>query len=197
VIARRLVAGAAIAMLMGGLTGCGSAILMRLDAIALDGPPAGVFPPGSSRQDVEAKLGAPASSLALPDGSRLDTYTYITRNPEWRKGKWALAFGTVITAGFAEAAFVPMAGYEAVKHRREETIVYGADDRVLSYGVPPRYGPPDEGIGAPSFREIRDRCRAEHTDAASRGAAPSTAPAHIVHDYQTCVARRIAIWGVE
>jgi hypothetical protein len=166
VIARWLVFAAMIVTLTFILTGCGSASLRRLDAIALDSEAASVFPPGSMRRDVEAKIGTPETSRFLPDGSRLDTYTYTIRNPKWRRTHTA-------------------------------TIVYGADDRVVTYGVPPRYGTGDDGVRAPSFTEIRGRCRAEHADSASQGAAQSAAPTHMGYGYEACVVRRITIWGVE
>lgn len=156
-IARWLVFAATIVTLTFTLTGCGSARLMRLDAMA-----ASMFPPGSMRRDVEAKIGTPETSRSLPDGSRLDTYTYSIQ----RKTHTA-------------------------------TIVYGADDRVVTHGVPPRYGTGDDGVRAPSFTEIRERCRAEHADSASQGAAQSATPTHMGYGYEACVVRRIVIWGVE
>ena len=160
--------------------GCGAAILAYHDAVGLDGPASSVFALGSTRQDVEAKLGKPETSRALPDGSRVDTYTYTVRDPRWRKMKWGFAMGTVVTVGFVEPAFAPMAVYEVSKNRHTATFTYGPDDRLLDHGPPPRYGPPDDGLEPLSFAEIRERCRAESPDA-----------------YHECVVRRIAVWAIE
>lgn len=175
---KRLSSLAATIGLACAAAGCGTAILARYDNRGLDGP--AVFALGSTRQEVEAKVGKPETSRTLPDGSRVDTYTYTIRKPEWRSMGWQWAVGTVITIGFTEAVWVPWAVYEVWKSRHTATFTYGLDDRVLDHGLPPGYGPPDDKLEPLSFIEIRERCRAETPDA-----------------YSECVVRRIAIWGIE
>ena len=173
-------------LLMGAIglvfatAGCGAAILAYQDAVGFDRPASSVFALGSTRQEVEARIGKPESSRALPDGSQLDSYAYTIRNPEWRKMKWMFAVGTVITIGFVEAVWVPWAAYEVWRARHTATFTYGPDDRVLDHGPPPRYGPPDDRLEPLSFAEVRERCRSENPDA-----------------YHECVVRRIAIWAIE
>ena len=176
--------------------GCGAAILARYDALALDDPAEHTFPLGSSRQEVEARLGKPDTSRLLPDGSQADTYTYTIRNPEWHRMKWMAALGTVITVGFFEPFSVPFASYEVLTHQRTATFRYSPDDALLDHGLPPAYGPPDEGLSSLSFETIRKRCR---SDTAEGPAAPagSAAPPHGTYGYQACVVRRLAIWGIE
>ena len=184
---------AALTIVACSLAGCGAAIVAHLDAVALDDSPEHLFPTGTPRSDVEPTLGAPEASRTLPDGSRLDTYMYVVRDPEWRKLKWTMAVGSVITVGFAEAVFVPVGAYSALSHRRTAIMLYGDDDRVLGHGPPPAYGPPDDALAALGFDAIRQRCRAEQSaDAPGRAGPEATASA-----YEVCVAYRLAIWGVE
>ena len=70
-------------MLAPTLSGCGALILAHQDSVGLDGPASANVRLGSPRETVEATLGKPATSRALPDGSRVDTYAYTQRNPEW------------------------------------------------------------------------------------------------------------------
>ena len=76
---RVMVAG----MLTSTLSGCGALILAHHDSVGLDGPASANVRLGSPRETAEATLGKPATSRALPDGSRVDTYAYTQRNPEW------------------------------------------------------------------------------------------------------------------
>jgi hypothetical protein len=176
--------------------GCGAAILAHYDAVALDESAEHTFPLGSSRQEVEARLGKPETSRLLPDGSQAATYNYTIRNPEWRQMKWLAALGTVITVGFFEPFSLPFASYEVLKHQRTATLRYGPDDALLDHGLPPAYGPPDDGLSSLSFETIRELCR---SDTAEGPAAPagSAAPPHGTYSYQACVVRRLAIWGIE
>ena len=196
-MSRRLVLMAAAILLPFAGTGCGAAILAYQDRIALDYLPS--YAPGSSREEVEARLGKAETARALPDGSRVSTYTYTIRNPEWRNMKWQWALGTVITAGFAEGAWVPWAAYEVVKHRRAATFTYDANDRLVSHGPPPAYGPPDDAVGSLSLNGIRERCRSETSgDLRDRPGGvtggPPTAPRDL---YDECLVGRLAIWGIE
>jgi hypothetical protein len=134
-VTRALSALASAIGLSLGCTGCGTAILARYDAIALALPAESAFHPGSRRDAIEAKLGKPDASRALPDGSRADTYTYTLRNPQWAAMKWAMAVGTVISVGFTEPIWVPWASYDVVKHRRTVTFRYDADDVLSLLGV--------------------------------------------------------------
>ena len=189
-------------LLAGGIgtllttTGCGAAILARYDAVAIDAPAEGIFPAGSSRQEIEARLGKPDASKPLPDGSRADTYTYTLRNPEWRKEKWWLAAATLVTIGWIEPFSVPWAAYDVAKHRRAATFRYAPDDTLLDQGLPPAYGPPDDGPPPLSFETIRETCRSDRADAL---AAPvgGVSPPNRTYSYQVCVVRRLAIWGIE
>ena len=193
---RRLAALAAATALSLACAGCGPAILARYDAIALDSPPERAFPPGSPRGAIETKLGKPHASRRLPDGSRADSYTYTLRNPEWAKLKWAMAVGTVITVGFTEPIWVPWASYEVVRHRRTVTLRYDADDVLLDHAPFASYGPPDDGLPPLSFDAIRERCRSEEPPAGADSAAVAARPDR-AYGYVACVARRLAIWGIE
>jgi len=191
VIVPRLVAVVALLAAAFATGGCGAAMLARLDARAVDSPAEATFAPGAMRDVVERRLGPPTATVPLPDGSRLDRYAYTLRNPEWRPLKWLFAVGTVITVGFAEAAWVPYAALEWKRSARTATFAYDGDGQVVSLGPPPSYGPSDESVGRLSLDEIRERCRAEHRG----GVAPVAA--RLPYEYDACVVRRLAIWGVE
>jgi len=178
-------------------SGCGSLMLARLDAIAVDQSREAVFRSASTRDEVEAEVGKADTSRPLPDGSRLDTYTYTLRNPEWRQMKWVWALGTVITVGVTEAGWVPWAGIEALTHRRTAIVMYDIDGRVLSHGAPPAYGPPDEAVEILSLNDIRERCRSEHARESRDGSADGTPQMRLPYTYDRCVVRRLAIWGIE
>jgi hypothetical protein len=173
------------------VNGCGAAMLARLDATSLAGPAEAVFAPGAARELVEQGLGQPTTTRALPDGSRLATYSYHLRNPEWRVLKWMFAAGTVITVGFTEPIWVPWATYQWKRSMATATFAYGADDRVVSVRPPPAYGAADESLGTLALDDVRARCREEHPPAAVpiTGRGPS--------GYDACLARRLAIWGIE
>ena len=192
---RRLAVLAGVIGLALACTGCASGILAHYDTAALGRPPEGSFPPGSPRREIEAKLGKPDASRALPDGSRADTYTYTLRNPEWAKRKWGMAVGTLITVGFTEPIWVPWVSYDVLKHRRTATLRYDPDDVLLDHAPLPGYGPPDDGLPPLSFDEIRERCRSEEPAAAAPAARGS--PPERVLGYNACIVRRLAIWGVE
>src|SRR5215467_6098860 len=100
------------AVLASTSSGRGALILAHQDSVGLDGPVSTNVTLGSPRETVEAPLGKPATSRLLPDGSRVDTYVYTERNPEWRKQKLTFALVSLMTVGFAEPILVPWAGYE-------------------------------------------------------------------------------------
>jgi len=187
----RLPCLAALLLATVAVNGCGAAMLARLDATSLEGPAELVFEPGATRQGVEQRLGPPTATQALPDGSRLATYTYHLRNPEWRALKWMFAAGTVITVGFTEPFWVPWATYQWKRSMATATFAYGADDRLVSVRPPPAYGSADESLGTPVLDDIRARCREEHP--------PATPPVtgRATSGYELCLARRLAIWGIE
>jgi len=184
-------------LLASTLSGCGAMILAHQDLVGLDGPASANVALGSSRETVEETLGKPETSRLLPDGSRVDTYAYTQRNPEWQKQKFTFALMSLMTVGFAEPLLVPWAGYEAFKYRRTATLMFGPDGRVLAYSPPPPYGPPDDSVEPLSFDEIRRRCRlkygAQRTDASS----DRVLPAPRTYPYSECLVRRLAIWGIE
>ena len=210
VMSRRLVLmAAAIGLLFTG-TGCSSMILAHQYSVGLDGSASSYFPLGASRQEVETKLGNPVTSRALPDGTRMDSYVYTIRDPNWRgdcfpgPGTRSLsacsaAIGSVITLGWTEPIFVPWALYEARKNRRTATFTYDANDRLLDHGPPPSYGSPDDAIEPLSHNGIKESCRSEHPAQrqdvrAGASGQPLQFPGYA---YDECVVRRLAIWGIE
>ncbi len=197
VIGRRLIQVAALVASPLIISGCGAVMLARLDAIAVDQSSEAVYRSASTRDEVEAKRGKADTSRPLPDGSRLDRYTYTIRNPEWRMMKWHWALGTVITAGFTEAGWVPWAGIEALRHRRSAIVMYDTDGRVVGHGTPPTYGAPDESVGVRSLNDIRERCRAEHVREPLDGSSDRTPQVRLPYTYDQCVVRRVTIWGIE
>ena len=184
-------------ILASTLSGCGALILAHQDSVGLDGPASANVTLGSPRGTVEATLGKPATSRPLPDGSRVDTYAYAQRNPEWQKQKLAFALVSAMTVGFAEPILIPWAGYEALKYRRTVTLTFGTDDRLLAYDPPPPYGPPDDSVERLSLDEIRRRCRHEH--GAEQTGVSSDAPLLVPRSYaySECLVPRLAIWGIE
>jgi len=185
------------AVLASTSSGRGALILALQDSVGLDGPVSTNVTLGSPRETVEAPLGKPATSRLLPDGSRVDTYVYTERNPEWRKQKLTFALVSLMTVGFAEPILVPWAGYEALKYRRTVTLTFGANERLLAYGPPPPYGPPDDSVEPLSFDEIRGRCRREHGAERSGVSSDSSLPVSRPYAYSECLVRRLAIWGIE
>jgi hypothetical protein len=192
-------------------TGCSAMILASQHS--LESPANSTFPLGASRQEVEAKLGEPATSRALPDGGRADTYKYIIRRvddfslttrissatriselPIW----FLLAVGA-ISLGGTEIVLAPAVMYDVSKGRQTATFTYDPNDRLLAYGPPPAYGPADDAVGSLSLIEIRKRCRSDVSgDPSDRpggvtGGLP-TAPRYL---YDECLVRRLAIWGIE
>jgi hypothetical protein len=184
-------------LLASTLSGCGALILAHQDSVGLDGLASANVTLGLPRETVEAALGKPETSRPLPDGSRVDTYAYTERNPEWQRRKVEFALMSMMTVGFAEPILVPWAGYEVLKNRRTVTLTFGADERLLAYSPPPPYGPPDDSIEPLSFDQIRKRCRHEH--GAGRTGVSSDAPLPVPRPYAygECLVRRLAIWGIE
>ena len=179
------------------LSGCGALILAHQDSVGLDGSVSAHVTLGSPREAVEETLGKPATSRLLPDGSHVDTYAYTQRNPEWQKQKLTFALMSLMTVGFAEPILVPWAGYEVLKYRRTVTLTFCADERLLAYGPPPPYGPPDDSVEPLSFDEIRGRCRREHGAERSGVSSDSSLPVPRPYAYSECLVRRLAIWGIE
>ena len=192
-------AAVVIGLLFAG-QGCSALILYHKSSQGIDS--IRTFPLGSARQQVQAKLGNPISSRALPDGGRMDTYEYVVRNPGIARDAPGMAAGSVITLGLTEAVFIPMALYQAHQARESRqtaTLTYGPDDRLLAYGPPPPYGPPDDTVEGLSHRYISERCRSEHPmerRAAEAGASRQRLP-FPDFPYHECVVRRLAIWGIE
>ena len=184
-------------MLTSTLSGCGALILAHQDSVGLDGPASANVRLGSPRETAEATLGKPATSRALPDGSRVDTYAYTQRNPEWQRQKLTFALMSLMTVGFVEPILVPWAGYEALKYRRTVTLTFGPDERLLAYNPPPTYGPPDDGVEPPSLAEIRIRCLHEHGAEHTGVSSGAPLPVPRSYAYSECLVRRLAIWGIE
>lgn len=189
--------GVVAGVLASTLSGCGALILAHQDSVGLDGPVSANVTLGSPRETIEAMVGKPVTSRPLPDGSRVDTYAYTQRNPEWRRQKVTFALMSLMTVGFAEPILVPWAGYEALKYRRTVTLTFGADERLLAYGPPPAYGPPDDGAEPLSLDEIRSRCRHEHGAERLRVSSEEPLPGPRPFAYSECLVRRLAIWGIE
>jgi hypothetical protein len=208
---RQLVVMTGLTGLLFAGTGCSALILAHEHSVGLDGPASSAFPLGASRLDVETKLGGPVKSRTLPDGTRVDSYDYIIRDPNWRGdclpsrgGSQApsvctAAIMSAITLGFVEVAFVPLAIYEVWKKRRTATFTYDPHDRVLIHGAPPAYGPADDAVGTLSLNEIRERCRSDasgdsHNRPGGAIGGPPTPPRSL---YDECFVRRLAIWGIQ
>src|SRR5215470_15957342 len=185
------------AVLASTSSGRGALILALQDSVGLDGPVSTNVTLGSLRETVEAPLGKPATSRLLPDGSRVDTYVYTERNPEWRKQKLTFALVSAMTVGFAEPILIPWAGYEALKYRRTVTLTFGTDDRLLAYDPPPPYGPPDDSVERLSLDEIRRRCRHKHGVEQTGVNSAEPLPVPRPYAYIECLIRRLAIWGIE
>jgi len=179
------------------LSGCGALILAHQDSVGLDGSVSAHVTLGSPREAVEETLGKPATSRLLPDGSHVDTYAYTQRNPEWQKQKLTFALMSLMTVGFAEPILVPWAGYEVLKYRRTVTLTFCADERLLAYGPPPPYGPPDDGVEPLSLDEIRRRCRHEYGAERTGVSSDAPLPVPLPYVYSECLVRRLAIWGIE
>jgi hypothetical protein len=184
----------AIGILLVGFIGTGCAAMIY--SVGVD-PVDSVFPSGASRQDVEAKLGTPVTSRALPEGGRVDTYKYIIRqrNPI-TSGAWVLY---VAMLGTADIFFVPKAIEDVWNNRRTATFTYDPNNRLLDHGPPPPYGPPDDAVGSLSLNEIRERCRSDVSG------DPRDLPGGVIGGrlrvprdlYDECLVRRLAIWGIE
>lgn len=192
-------------------TGCSAMILASQNS--LERPANSTFPLGASRQEVETKLGKPATSRALPDGGRADTYQYIIRSvadfslttrtsPTTRISEFPIWFFLAVGAislGGTEIVFAPAVMYDVSKNRQTATFTYDPNDRLLEHGPPPPYGPADDAVGSLSLNEIRERCRLDVSGeprdlpggVTGRGL---TAPRDL---YDECLVRRLAIWGIE
>jgi hypothetical protein len=157
-------------------TGCAAAMLARVDATALELSAEWKFPEGASRAAVEAALGRPETSRPLPDGSRVETYGYMLKNPEWKKLKWMSAGFTAMTVGFYEPFGVPLAAWDIHRHRRKVVFHFDETGLVIGHAPPPGYEAPDAALDRLSFREIQERCRSDHPrDPAGRDEPPRAA----------------------
>ena len=182
----------AIGLLFAG-QGCSAVILYQSIGSIRE------LPLGSSRQQVEARLGNRVASRPLPDGGSVDTYEYVLRNHGMAREAFQMAAASVITLGLTEVIAVPMALNQARKNRQTATLTYGADDRLVDYGGLPPYGSLDETVGRLSHRDIREKCRFEHPmepREVEAGAAAQRLP-FPDYPYQECIVRRLAIWGIE
>lgn len=191
-------------------TGCSAMILASQNS--LESPANSTFPLGASRQEVETKLGKPATSRALPDGGRADTYKYIIRkvadlsltsrsrpNRIYEFPNWYLLMLSAISFGGTDIVFVPAVMYDISKNRHTATFTYDPNDRLLEYGPPPPYGSADDAVGSLSLNEIRERCRSDVSgEPRDRPDGVTsrllTAPKDL---YDACLVRRLAIWGIE
>ena len=187
--------------------GCAAIIWADQRSTGLDAPAESVFPIGSSGQEIDTRLGKPASSRALPDGGRVGTYKYARRPVERPFGSQ----GTMVPGNTSEAVASVLlsvmtlgvtdipAYLELSKNRRSVTFTFDANDRLLSHGPPPTYGSSGDAVGSLSLNEIGERCRSEVS-----GDPPGlpggvtggrlTAPRDL---YYKCLVRRLAIWGIE
>ena len=196
---RRFVLGIMAIGFLFIVSGCGSLILAHQYYVGLDAPPSAAFPLVVNRKEVEERLGKPASSRALPDGGRVDTYDYTLRDPNWLVTGAVLGSLSAASWGFMEIGFVPMAVYEVWKNRHTATFTYGPDDRFVNHGPPPPYGPADNVLDPLSHEDIRERCRSEHPvkDRDVQGGAVKQPLPFRDYAYRDCVVQRLAIWGLE
>ena len=182
----------AIGLLLAG-QGCSAVILYQ----SIGSIPE--LPLGSSRQQVEARLGKRVASHPLPDGGSVDTYEYVLRDRGMAREAFQMAAASVITLGLTEVIAVPMALHQARKNRQTATLTYGADDRLVDYGGLPPYGSLDETVGRLSRRDISERCRSAHPMErrdVGAGASGQRLP-FPDYPYHECVVGQLAISGVE
>ena len=95
----------------------------------------------------------------------------------------------------AEPVFMGIAIHSAVNPPRGKVMfTYGPDGRLLKYGLPTSYGPPEDAVEPPSVDALRKSCwfrdRAEPPEVDTRTEEAVTA-------YVECVALRHAIWGID
>lgn len=96
-------------------------------------PNLGAFNVGASRAQVEAQLGKAKSSATLPDGTRLDTYTYVIGNEPSAGRAVAHAVMDVLTLFIWE---IIGTGIEASEQGETKQIMvtYTSDDTVKKIG---------------------------------------------------------------
>jgi len=191
-------------------TGCSAMILASQNS--LESPADSTFPLGTSRQEVETKLGKPATSRALPDGGRADTYKYIIRkvadlsltsrslpNRIYEWPNWYLLTLSAISLGGTDIVFVPAVMYDISKNRHTTTFTYDPNNQLLAYGPPPSYGPSDDAVGSLSLNEIRERCRSDTSRDPQDPSVGVTGGRLLARKdlYDACLVRRLAIWGIE
>ncbi len=196
-----ILAAAAIGFLLGG-EGCSSVIAaggyFGVDPSRLRQE----LPVGSTREEVEAKLGKPVASRALRDGGRVDTYEYRVRDPQGLAKAIIFAELNVLfswSLGAAEFFFLPYAIATVMKSRGQEILTYGPDDRFWERGAPPPYGPSDDAVEPPSVGAIRKGCWSQEQggrpDHPAGGGGGGVRPAEYM--YVECISRLLAIWGIE
>ncbi|SRR6266849_4709847 len=199
-----LAAGLGVLLLSAG---CSSLIFYATSLTGSETPPQPRL--ALTRDDVKAKLGKPLAVTPLPDGGQVATYEYRLRDRAAEgKALDTAAFhlflwkelrelGVVISV-LAEPVFTGMAIYNAANPSRGQvTFTYGPDGRLLDYGSPPSYGPPEDAVEPPSVGAFRKSCwlrdRAGLASVGTGGGEAATEE----RAYVECVARRFAIWGID
>jgi hypothetical protein len=120
--------------LLIALTGCSVGMAMS----GKPDPNLGAFGVGSSRGQVEMHIGSPTTSTTLPDGTRMDLYSYEIGNTP-SPGR-AIGHGVmdVLTLGLWEVIGTPIEAWTGQTHSL--AVTYDASDRVivLTRGSPPQ-----------------------------------------------------------
>jgi hypothetical protein len=112
------------------LTGCSVGMAMS----GKEPPNLSGFGIGSPRGQVELHMGQPTASTTMPDGSRIDTYTYELGNAPSPGRAAGYAVLDVLTLGLWELAGTPIEAFQG--ETRQLLVTYGADDRVLAMNAP-------------------------------------------------------------
>ena len=183
--------------------GCGTAILASSWGVLPES-----LSVGSTRGQVEAKVGKLVHSRFSSDGNRVETYDYRAyKASEWGTfsggldlgGGQAIAAAAMIYLVVDALAITPYALYKLATHPRNQLqIAFGLDSRVVWIGTPPAYGPFDDAVEAPSIGAIRRRCWAQDgKEPSDRPVSGGENPRPSEGSYVRCVSRGFAIWGIE
>lgn len=201
-----VLAAALGALLLGG--GCSSLIYLATSKTGSETPPE--VRSGLTSNDVTSKLGKPVAVRPLPDGGQVATYEYrLPDRGAVQKAKetagihlflWGAGLGALSV--LAEPVLMGMAIHNAVINaatpsRGSVILTYGPDGRLLVYGSPPSYGPPEDALEPPSVGALRKSCWSGDRIGS---AAPETGGEEAAtedREYVECVARRFAIWGID